>query len=251
MIRNSFVLLDKVGLKKEQSIWNQGVTEWNDFLSTNQIKGISKNKKEKFNEKISQAKKELFKENSEYFANEIPFSEQWRLYNEFKDQALFLDIETNGYHGSITVIGLYDGIETKTMIRGYNLDKSLLENELKKYKLLITFNGASFDVPVIKRFFGININIPHVDLRFLCQRIGLRGGLKQIEKDLGIQRCKEVQEITGADSVYLWNNWQSLKKKEYLDLLIKYNEEDIVNLKPLAEFAVKEMKSRILFKTKI
>ena len=81
MIRNSFVLLDKVGLKKEQSIWNQGVLEWNDFLSTNNIKGISKNNKEKFNDKIIQAKKELFKENSEYFANEIPFSEQYRLYN--------------------------------------------------------------------------------------------------------------------------------------------------------------------------
>jgi len=48
----------------------------------------------------------------------------------------------------------------------------------------------------------------------------------------------------------LWNNWQSLRRREYLDLLIKYNEEDVINLKPLAEFAVKEMKNQI-FKTKL
>jgi hypothetical protein len=41
MIRNSFVFLEKVSKKKEQNIWQQGIKNWQDFLKTEKIKGIS------------------------------------------------------------------------------------------------------------------------------------------------------------------------------------------------------------------
>ena len=55
----------------------------------------------------------------------------WRLYEFFKEDAVFLDIETTGLSKNsydITVFGLYDGINTKIMIKGINLDYGALKN---------------------------------------------------------------------------------------------------------------------------
>jgi len=238
MLRQSFILLDSVRSRSEQRIWSQDIRDWNEFLAKSKVKGISSAKKEVHDQRIQLARKALVQEDADFFAKHVPFSDQWRLYNEFEDSTVFLDIETNGYYGGITVIGLYDGNDTKMFIRGFNLDKKLLEDELKKYKLLVTFNGASFDLPVIKRFFNLNIEMPHMDMRFVCQKIGLNGGLKAIERSLNIRRREEVENIVGEDAVYLWQMWKSTRKKEYLDKLIMYNEEDIINLKPLAKYAV-------------
>jgi hypothetical protein len=228
-------------LATEINIWQQGIPDWNAFVDATKVKGFSAKRKEKAHEKIKEFKSELWNENLNYLSKNLPLSEHWRLYDQFKDEAVFLDIETNGYYGSVTVIGLYDGNETKTFIRGYNLDKVLFERELQKYKMLVTFNGSSFDLPVIERFFGLRVHKPHVDLRHVCSRIGLTGGLKSIEKQQGINREEAVEGISGADAVYLWEQFRATKDAEYLRLLVKYNEEDTVNLKPLAEYAVKEL----------
>jgi len=47
------------------------------------------------------------------------------------------------------------------------------------------------------------------------------------------------------EAVYLWHQFKSTGNKKYLDLLVKYNEEDIVNLKPLAEYAIPELWNKI------
>jgi hypothetical protein len=241
MLRNTFLFLPKVGVATEQKIWTQGVRDWNAFLEAKRIKGFSPARKEGADKKIHEFKQELWDENLNYLSKNLPSAEQWRLYDAFKDEAVFLDIETAGYYGSITVIGLYDGTNTKTFIRGYNLDRTLIERELQKYKMFVTFNGSSFDLPVIERFFGLRFSKPHVDLRHVCARIGLTGGLKSIEKQLGIARDKQVENVSGMDAVYLWEQFKATKDVEYLNLLVKYNEEDILNLKPLADHAVREL----------
>ena len=235
MLRESFVLLPNVRRRTELKFWQQGVGSWDSFLSKEKVKGVSNARKTHFDWCLQNAKHHLRDNNAEFFAKVMPFSDQWRLYNQFKDEAVYLDIETNGYYSGITVVGLCDGIETKTFVRGFNLDKHLLEKELAKYKLIVTFNGASFDLPVIKRFFNIHLDIPHVDLRFVCQKVGLVGGLKAIEKTLNIKRRPEVEGISGEDAVYLWEMWKSTGDRDYLDKLVWYNEEDVLNLRPLAE----------------
>jgi hypothetical protein len=77
--------------------------------------------------------------------------------------------------------------------------------------------------------------VPHVDLRFVCQKAGVTGGLKAIEKQFGIKRRPEVEGICGEDAVYLWEMWKSTGDNDYLNKLVIYNEEDILNLRPLAE----------------
>lgn len=231
-------MLDKVGLRKESSIWRQGIETWDEFLR-NEVKGISGKKKEQCNKCIRLAKLNLDYDNTLHFRERLPPSELWRIYPEFKEKTAYLDIETYGYN--ITVVGIYNGYEVKHFVRGFNLNKESLLRELYKYKLLITFNGSSFDIPVIQRFLRHKINIAHIDLRHVCSRIGLKGGLKSIEKQLGIRRIKEVQGMTGEEGAYCWELFQHTGKKEYLDLLLKYNAEDVLNLKPLAEHSVDEL----------
>lgn len=241
MISQSFIFLDRVSQNTEKKIWDQDIHTWDDFTSANSVFGFSKCRKAYYNLKLEKAKKNLKAENMDFFAHHFPRNQHWRLFNQFKDEACYLDIETSGYYGSITVIGIYDGHDTKTMVRGVNLNKDLLVNELKKYKLILTFNGSSFDLPVINRYFNMNIDLPHIDLRHVCSKIGLTGGLKKIEKTLNIKRADEVTDVDGMEAVYLWQKFKGTGDRKYLELLVKYNEEDIINLKPLAEHSIKEL----------
>ena len=89
---------------------------------------------------------------------------------------------------------MYEGINTKVMVHGFNLDLKLIKKELKKYKLIVTFNGSVHDIPVMKRYFSDIIpKIPHIDLRFLCQKLDLKGSLKDIEEKLKIKRPKHLR----------------------------------------------------------
>ena len=235
MLTESFVFLPGIGELTEQKLWLRGVHDWSTFLSAVKIKGLSRARKETYDKLLHEAHQKLYQENAGYFYQLLPFTHQWRLYENFKSDAVFLDIETSGYYGNVIMVGLFDGVEVKTFVRGINLDRRLLENELRKYKLLVTFNGASFDLPVIKRYFGLDVPLPHVDLRFVCQRLNLGGGLKAVERRLGIKRRPEVEGLLGCDAPNLWRLWRYTGNKEYLERLALYNEEDIVNLYPIAE----------------
>lgn len=234
MLQKSFCFLDKIGPTREQRLWESGIQDWNDFLAADKVKGMSGAYKKANDHMLNVAKMHLKHENAAWFGAAIPSGEQWRLYNEFKDEAVYLDIETSGYYGDITVIGLYDNYDTKTFVRGINLDRKLVQQAMEKYKMVVTFNGASFDLPVIRRYFDLEFDMPHVDLRFVCQKVGLTGGLKAIERRLGIARAEEVDGICGEDAVNLWHMYKTTGKREFLDLLVQYNEEDIINLPILA-----------------
>lgn len=244
MLQESFVVLPGVRYRTECRLWSQNINSWDDFLGADKVKCISASRKDSFDWKLREMKLHLKSGNSCFFSK---MPDQWRLYEEFKDEAVFLDIETNGYYSGITVIGLSDGFDTKTFVRGFNLDRALLIKELSKYKLLVTFNGSSFDLPVIERYFGYRPNIPHVDLRFVCQRLGITGGLKAIEKQFSIKRRAEVEGMSGEDAVYLWEMWKSSGNRDYLDKLVWYNEEDILNLKPLAEKMIPWMWKKVRY----
>jgi len=246
MIKNSFIFLDKISNASEKKLWQQNILHWDDFISAKSIQGIGNARKILYNQQITVAHKALENDDALFLSKLFPKAEHWRLYNLFKDEACYLDIETSGYYGDITVVGIYDGKETKTMVKGRNLDAHVLGKLLRQYKMIISFNGSSFDLPVINRYYPNTIpDILHIDLRHVLAKLGFSGGLKKIEKQLGIKRAEEVCGINGSDAVYLWNMYKATGKEHYLELLVKYNEEDIINLKPLAEFAYTEMKKKV------
>jgi len=236
MIRNSFVFLEGVSLRSEQNIWQQGVTDWGSFIDAGRIKGFSPKRKMYYSKQLRRAQRFLFDYDSSFFTS-FPSSEAWRLYDHFRDDCLFLDIETTGYYGDISVIGCFDGYDVMTLVKHRSLDKRNLKRIFRGKQLLVTFNGLSFDVPVIKRCFGdVLPDIPHLDLRFPLARLGYAGGLKSVERSLGIVRCKDSFGLVGSDAVGLWHEYLLTGSSKALDLLVKYNEGDIVNLKPLADF---------------
>ena len=249
MIRNSFIFLERVGEKIEQNIWNDGIHDWDSFLKKENIKGLSKSRKLYYDRKIIDARRALFNSDSSYFLNVMPQAETWRLYNFFREDAVFLDIETTGLSkldDDITVFGLYDGLNTKTMIKGINMDYHGLKKELSKYKLIVTFNGASFDIPFIeKRYPGLLPKVPNFDVRSITGRLGLTGGLKNIEKELNLARKEIIKDFHGGDAVTLWRMYRATGNEDYLNLLVEYNEYDIVNLKKVAETCIKKMKDSL------
>ncbi|MBI5072667.1 ribonuclease H-like domain-containing protein [Candidatus Woesearchaeota archaeon] len=246
MLRNSFIFLDKVSHATEKKIWRQNIKTWEQFLEAKEIAGFGSSRKIFCDQQIKKAKEAAWNQDASMLKSLFPHAEHWRLYDYFKEDVCFLDIETSGYYGDITVVGIYDGKETKSMVKGKNLDPYLLAKLLREYKLLVTFNGASFDLPVINKYYPNTIpNIPHIDLRHPLAKLGFTGGLKQIEKELGIRRAKEVQGMHGGDAVTLWHLYKATGEEKYLERIVQYNEEDIINLKPLAEFVYEKMKEKI------
>ncbi len=246
MIRNSFIFLDRISHNTEKKIWQQGITDWSSFSDAKQVDGISQLRKGYYDRKIAEASKELADNNSAYFSKVLPKSDVWRIYNHFSDDCLFLDIETTGYYGDITVIGMYDGHDVMTLVKNEGLTKDNLKGIISRYKMLVTFNGLSFDVPVINKYFGGAVpDIPHLDLRFPLARLGFKGGLKSIERQMEIHRSESTKELSGEDAVHLWHEYMKTGNREKLNLLVEYNTEDILNLKPLAEFVSKEMKKNL------
>lgn len=246
-LTHSFIFLPLVSHKKEQKIWAQGIRDWNDFLNS-EVKGISKKTKAGYDRIIRNAQQALRNNDSGFFLNKLPSTETYRLYDFFKDEVIFLDIETSlaGKKNSyLTVIGIYDGDNTKIMVKNVNLDINALKTELKKYKLIITFNGSSFDLPFLKKKYPELVpEIPHIDLRHLCARLGLIGGLKQIEKQLGIKRNNMiVEKLCGGDPLKLYRMFLGSSDTYYLKLLVEYNEEDVINLKKITDYVINKIKN--------
>jgi len=158
----------------------------------------------------------------------------------------FLDIETTGLsfeNDEITIVGIYDGYYYKQFINGINLEE--FKKELPKYDVIVTFNGKHFDIPFIEKKLDIKIEHEHYDLRFLLKELGLTGGLKKIERQLGILRDDDVKDVDGKEAVRLWYRYKRLRDIDALKLLLKYNKEDIVNLKYLLNWYIEEKSGSI------
>lgn len=239
LIQQTLCFLDGVGARKEKALWMRGIKEWGDFLGAREIEGISKERKAYYDRQLRKAQEALETDDAAYFR--VFCKEQWRLYGWFKDEAGFLDVEVDG-RGKIIVVGISNYYSTATFVRGINLEREAVEKELKKYKILVTFNGSAFDLPKLKKEFGIEIMVPHIDLKGLCARLKMNGGLKEVEKMLNLQRPAHLN----GNPVDLWKAFHASGDKEWLDLLIAYNSEDIENLKWVMEHCYKEMERRLM-----
>lgn len=238
MIRHTFSILQGIGEKLEKRLWRSSVLTWDDFLNTSDISFIGIQQKKYFDSRFSTAQHQLNRANSVYFADTMKRSEHWRLFDVFKKDAVCLDIETNGFMpdsgGYTTLVGLFDGYDYQFLMHGVNLTPDNLSRMLSGYKYLITFYGAVFDVPFLKRSMPqLQISMPHFDLCFGARKLGFRGGLKKLEVEFGIRRDDAVAGIDGYDAVRLWE-FASQGSSEALDLLKLYNREDTVNLFNLA-----------------
>ncbi|WP_321420416.1 ribonuclease H-like domain-containing protein [uncultured Methanomethylovorans sp.] len=236
MLESTYIHIPMIGATIEKRIWTSGVRTWKDFLRERDSISIPDKKKSLICAGIVDSIDRLEAKDHEFFSRSLPSSEHWRAYRHFSDKVACVDIETTGLapgHDSITVVGIYDGKEARTYVKGIDLEE--IVEELPKYTTLITFNGARFDIPFIKREFpDIEFDQLHIDLMYPLRRIGLAGGLKKVEKMVGISRSEDTTGLSGFDAVRLWREYERGNKRS-LDLLLEYNREDIVNLKTIID----------------
>ncbi len=244
MLTNTFLHIPYVNEVTESRLWNNRIISWNDFISSN----APIHNKEIISKFIKLSKENYEKKNHAFFATKLLSRYHWRAYDDFRDNCCFVDIETTGlskYDNEITVIGLYDGKESKIFVNGKNLES--FPDELRKYSFIVTFNGSLFDIPFIKaKFPDLNINPFHADLRFIMKNLGYSGGLKKIEKEMGIEREGDLAGMTGYDAVKLWQAYKKHNDEKALDKLIRYNIEDIENLKTLMDFSYDKLKEKCI-----
>ena len=238
MIKNTFSILQGIGEKLERRLWKNGILFWEDFIVANTIDFLSNDRKIMYNDHLRDALQNLTDGRSNYFSKALKHSDHWRLFQAFRDKAVALDIETDGkpvnHGGSVTVVGLYDGFDYRSLVQGINLTSKRLELELAQYDYIITFYGSVFDLPFLREAFNLTTHVPHFDLCFSGRKTGLKGGLKKVEETLGIYREASVKGFDGFDAVRLWNEAQN-GSDEAMELLLTYNRCDTENLFSLAE----------------
>ncbi len=176
-----------------------------------------------------------------FLARALRGPDLWRLLAAYGERAAFVDIETDGlHHGArITVIAcLWQG-RLHTFVRDENLDDFL--DLLQQVELVATFNGASFDVPMIRYGFHIpELPCAHLDLRWVCYHAGWRGGLKTVEGQLGLRRPADLVGVDGAQAVALWTCWEQQRSRPHRDLLVRYCAADTVALRGVAGALLKQ-----------
>jgi uncharacterized protein YprB with RNaseH-like and TPR domain len=64
-----------------------------------------------------------------------------------------------------------------------------------------------------------------------CWRQNLKGGLKVVERLLGIQR--RLKNVNGYMAVLLWYDYLNNNNLQALQKLLAYNKEDVINLQTL------------------
>ncbi len=239
-IVRTFQLSKGVGPWREKDLWARGIMTWDDFeAAARKAPVMSKRLDAETLERIAQARQALREGDLRSLAGWIPVREHWRLYPRFAERAAFFDLEADG-EDRITVGGVMDREGLATFIRGSTLDE--LPVRLGRSEIWVTFNGAVFDVPVLRHHFA-DLARPavHLDLRVVLRKTRQTGGLKDIEERLGLGRPPHLKGLRGMDAIRLWRELQHNGDRAALRFLVEYNLYDAINLRSLLDWAVNEI----------
>jgi uncharacterized protein YprB with RNaseH-like and TPR domain len=241
MLQHTFVHADGVGPATERKLWSAGLHTWDAFLAGHHADKIPFRNLKRLVPIVEESKLALQRRDVSFFASRLKSADLWRLYRDFEEHAAFVDIETTGLSADfdeITVVGLLAGGHFQSFVQGKNLDE--FPAAIANYPLAITFNGAQFDLPFLRKHFTGFSPPAHIDLRYPLTKLGHKGGLKQIERKLGIVRPDHLREVDGYEAVRLWSEHRR-GKAGALDKLLEYCRHDVINMKPLAERVAAEM----------
>ncbi|HEY5958193.1 MAG TPA: ribonuclease H-like domain-containing protein, partial [Polyangiaceae bacterium] len=230
MLQHTFIHADGVGPATERKLWAAGIHTWDDFLERHREDKIPFRNLKRLEPIVAESRLALDRRDVGYFAGRLKSVEQWRVYRDFCNQAAFVDIETTGLSpdfDQITIVGLFAGGKFHVFVEGQNLGD--FPQVVAEYPLWITFNGAQFDLPFLRKQFPGCGPLAHIDLRYPLAKLGYRGGLKQIERTLDIQRPAHLHEVDGYEAVRLWSAHRR-GKSGALEKLIDYCRHDVVNM---------------------
>ncbi|HVE86560.1 MAG TPA: ribonuclease H-like domain-containing protein [Myxococcales bacterium] len=248
MIRRTFQLTSGVGPWREKDLWARGMLTWDLLPPEGGEPAISAAADAALREKINQARAALDARDLPALAALLPPREHWRLYPEFREEALYFDIECDGRDAPApTVVTVLDADGIHVFIQGRNLDA--LPERLARRALWVSFNGSVFDVPVLRASFGPALPAPavHVDLRFFFRKLGRSMGLKALEDELGLSRPPHLAHLNGLGAVDLWRQYRATGDVAPLRLLVEYNAYDAIDLRGVLDRGYNRAVERLAF----
>jgi len=164
---------------------------------------------------------------------------------------LFLDVESRdlGYAPSNTpyLIGLGYFTQTNFTIKQIFLknpveeEKSLqvLDNLWKQFDHIVTYNGKSFDIPLIKSRYDYFIRtypnhfIEHFDLYHIIRRISSFDRYRLIDSEKNILQLQREHDLPGSYSGQAYHEFLVWDKTELVNQIIQHNKTDIISLAAL------------------
>jgi uncharacterized protein YprB with RNaseH-like and TPR domain/predicted nuclease with RNAse H fold len=239
MLQQTFIHIPGIGRETERELWKHGIRSWDDADRFEKRFGaVGARLNQKLDDYIPRSREAIRRKDAAFFERLSTLGEAWRVFPEFANECVYLDIETTGLSSvfdMVTMVGLYDGRKYKVFVEGDNLQE--LPAQLQNYSVVVTFNGAGFDLRFLKLAFpGLKLPPIHIDLRWVTRKLGMKGGLKSVEEKCGLKRAEEVEDLTGYDATVLWAK-HLRGEKSALAQLIQYNTEDVVHLKAIMEIA--------------
>jgi hypothetical protein len=238
MLGHTFRHLPGVGPKSESALWNAGIRDWQSALDAPSLP-VSPGKAGLLRQGIEHSLAASEADDADWFAARLRTADAWRLFPRFLPHAGYLDIETDGASNpTVTAIALYHQGRLTSYVHGRNMGD--LARDLEPVKVLVTFNGKCFDVPIIERVLKVPCPRAHVDLRFVLKAVGASGGLKACEKRYGLSR-RELDGVDGWGAVLLWRQWERTGEERVLETLLAYNAADVLSLEVLLAHAVDEL----------
>jgi uncharacterized protein YprB with RNaseH-like and TPR domain len=239
VITSTFQLAPGIGPKSERQLWRAGVGHWGQYATA--ALRLPKRADAALHAGIAAAQAAWRDQDADRLAALLPPEEHWRLYEAFGAGAAYLDIETCddtvGCEG-ISAIGFLDRTGPRLLLSGRDLHQ--FPELAQHWTLLVTFNGLSFDLPILRRAFpDWQPPLGHVDLRHALRRLGHTGGLKQIERQLTALHLTRPAHLDGLDGGNTGGLFRSGRDghREALRRFAEYNLYDVVNLRTLMAHA--------------
>ena len=174
---------------------------------------------------------------------------------------LFVDLETTGLAGSGVqpfMIGLAFFEGDALVVRQYFMHKPAAEEGMlqafeelfTKYKVLVTFNGKTFDLPVLDNRFILTglldgtrpdlVKMPHLDLLSPARRIWSHlpsRALSYLDEHV-LKMKRPPGEIPGRLAPWLYNQFAQSGDPRPLEGMFLHNELDMLAMVPLVEQVV-------------
>src|ERR1700721_663475 len=200
MLKQTFIHIPGIGRQTELDLWKGGIRSWEDPDRFEKRFGLlGARLQQRLDDYIPKSREAIQARNASFFERLSTLGEAWRVFPEFADQCVYLDIETTGLSSvfdMVTVVGLYDGRRYKVFVEGENLQE--LPAHLSQYSVVVTFNGSGFDLRFLKLAFpGMAPPPIHIDLRWVTRKLGVAGGGGTVGKKNCIKTDEEKKRIIG------------------------------------------------------
>ena len=242
MFRSSFYFFHGLDFNSESKLWESGIHRWNDFLASENISTILKDDTldiERVKSQIVELDSDISKHGIRSILSDDVLlrcteDEMWRFYADFSSSVAYVDIETTGLSpidSYITVIAMYAEGKSQYYVKGKGIEKFL--DDIKKYPIIVTYNGTQFDIPFIEKEFNVQISAIQIDLRYVLSKLGYKGGLKKCEKKLNCMNRTDLQDVDGRVAIYLWDYYKKKHHLSALETLVFYNLVDTISLECL------------------